>query len=296
MSTYVLGADESELRRLELQQEVWGHVTERFLDRLRLPAGARVLDLGCGPGFVLETLHGRLGAHGRITALDPSPLWMAHVTRLIARRGWRNVHLVQKRVEEAPLGEDAYDLVFARWVLSFLPDPRALVARLARSLRPGGLLAIQDYNHEGISLFPRSAGFDAVVRATRALYASGGGDVFVAARLPGDMRAAGLELVDYEAHVLCGGPSSPAFRWADAFFPHHSGPMAEKGLLTADERARFLEEWAARRADPASVFFSPIVVDCAARRPPHPGGRERSPASGGEPPSHAGPAAGPRAR
>ena len=267
MSEYVLGSDASELARLGLQQEVWGHVTERFLDRLRIPQGARVLDLGCGPGFVLESLHARLGAHGHITALDPSREWMAHLAQLVARRGWRNVHLVQARVQDAALEERSYDLIFARWVFSFLPEPAALVARLARALRPHGLLAVQDYNHEGISLFPESEGFRAVVRATRALYASRGGDVWAAARLPAHLRAAGLELCDYEANVLCGGPSTPAFRWADAFFPHHSAAMEAQGHLDPAERARFLEEWGARKRDPDAVFFSPIVVDCAARKP-----------------------------
>jgi len=266
MSRYVLGTDERELARLGLQHEVWGGVTERFLDRLHLPLGARVCDLGCGPGFVLESLVARVGPSGHVTALDESPAWMARIAGLVAERGWRNVHLVQSRIEDAALEDEAYDLIFARWVLSFLDGADALVARLARSLRHGGLLAVQDYNHEGISLFPESEGFRAVVRATRALYASRGGDTWIAARLPGAFRRAGLALADYTPHVLCGGPRSPAFRWADAFFPHHSESMQSAGLLTPEERARFLAEWDQRKRDPDSVFFSPIVVDCAARR------------------------------
>jgi hypothetical protein len=152
-------------------------------------------------------------------------------------------------------------------VLSFLPDVAAVVAKLAVSLRPGGVLAVQDYNHEGISLFPESEGFRAVVRATRALYASKGGDTWVAARLPGLARAAGLEPFELAPHVIAGGPSSPAFQWADAFFPHHSEPMQAAGVLSAAERELFLREWEARKRDPNSVFFSPIVVDFAARKP-----------------------------
>jgi SAM-dependent methyltransferase len=266
MSQYVLGTDELELARLRLQQEVWGGITERFLDRLRMPREARVLDLGCGPGFVLESLHSRLGHTGHITALDESPVWLAHVSRHAAERGWTNVRLVQKRIEELELPPESLDVIFARWVLSFLPDTRAVVGRLARLLKPHGVLAVQDYNHEGISLFPESDGFRAVVRATRALYASKGGDTWVAARLPGAFRQAGLELFDYSPHVLCGGPTSPAFRWADAFFPHHSENMVRAGVLTAEEREQFLREWAERKSNPEAVFFSPMVVDVAGRK------------------------------
>jgi SAM-dependent methyltransferase len=201
-----------------------------------------------------------------VDALDPSPAWHAHLARRAARAGWRNVRLLRARVEDAALEPGAYDLVFARWVLSFLPDPGRVVRRLAAALRPGGVLAVQDYDHEGVSLFPESAGFRAVVRATRALYAKGGGDAFVAGSLPRHLRAAGLTVDPAVATVLCGGPSSGAFRWADAFFPPHSATMVRAGVLARAERARFLREWAERRADPDALFFSPIVVDLAGRR------------------------------
>src|SRR6185436_13938737 len=146
---------------------------------------ASAIDLGCGPGFVTESLRLRVGTAGRVVALDESKRWLAHVARNCAERGWRNVHMVEAKIENAALEPGSFDVVFARWVLSFLPDVAGVIAKLAASLRPGGVLAVQDYNHEGISLFPESEGFRAVVRATRALYASKGGDTWVAPRLPG---------------------------------------------------------------------------------------------------------------
>ena len=132
---------------------------------------------------------------------------------------------------------------------------------------PGGVLAIEDYQHEGISLYPDSPGFRAAIRATRALYKSRGGDAFVAGSLPGWMRAAGLELIDMTPNVICGGPQSQAFRWAGKFFPHYSLMLVEQGLLQADERERFLAEWGSAEKNPDAMFFSPMVVDIAARKP-----------------------------
>jgi SAM-dependent methyltransferase len=268
---YVLGVNDVELARLTLQQAVWGHVTDAFLDRIGVPAGGACLDVGCGPGLLLDGLSRRVGPRGRVDALDESPVWRAHVEAQERRRPRGNVRLVLGRVgpeiaSDPPLVDGTYDVVVARWVLSFLPRPREVVARLARLLKPGGVLAVEDYNHEGISLFPESEGFRAVVRATRALWASRGGDMWLAARLPGVFRAAGLDLVDYVPTVLAGGPGSGVFRWADAFFPAHSENMVRAGLLTAAERERFLGEWAERLADPDATFFSPILLDVAGRR------------------------------
>ena len=266
MSRYPLGTSDEELERLRFQHEVWGPVTGAFLDRIGVQPGARCLDLGCGPGFVALELAERVGEAGTVVALDESPRWIAHVEREARERRVTNLRGLRSTVEAAPLEPGSFDLVFARWVFSFLPDPAAVVRRLAPALAPGGLLAVQDYNHEGISLFPGSEGFRAVVRATRELYARSRGDTWIAARMPGIMRAAGLQVREVRPTVICGGPGSPAFRWAGAFFPHFSGKMLAEGLLSPAERERFLAEWAERERDPDALFFSPIVVDVLARR------------------------------
>ena len=267
MSQYPLGTGDLELERLAFQHEVWGPSTRALLARLGVREGWRVLDLGCGPGLVAFDLAAMVGASGEVLALDESARWIAHVEEQAKVRGIANLRTVQSRIQDAEPEAGAFDLVIARWVLSFLPEPGAAVRRISRCLRPGGIFAMQDYNHEGVSLFPESEGFRAVVRATRAMYSRAGGDVWIAARAPRIFREAGLEPLGTKANVLCGGPSSGVFRWAGLFFPHFSEAMERGGLLTAEERRLFLDEWKQREEDPEAMFFSPIVVDAAARRP-----------------------------
>jgi SAM-dependent methyltransferase len=266
MTQYPLGANDLELERLRFQHEVWGPTTRAFLERIGVAPGFRVLDLGCGPGLVAFDLAERVGADGEVVAIDESPRWIEHVEREILSRRLANVRTLRGRIQELDPARESFDLIFARWVLSFLPEPVAILRALARALKPGGLFAIQDYNHEGVSIFPESEGFRAVVRATRALYAQAGGDTWVAARAPALFRAAGLDTISVTPNVLCGGPGSGVFRWAGLFFPHFSGVMEQKGLLASEERRRFLSEWAERERDPDALFFSPIVVDAVARK------------------------------
>jgi len=266
MSEYLLGTSDEELERLRFQQEIWGEVSERFLDRIGAGAGMRVLDAGCGPGLMSLALRDRVGAAGSVLAVDVSARWEETFNLELSERGFDNVEFRRSRLEELELEEKSFDLVFSRWVLSFLPDAEDVVARLARLLKPGGVLAIQDYNHEGLSLFPRSAGFEAMIRATRAYYEQSGGDTFVAGRLPAALQAAGLEVIDLEPNVKCGGPDSPAFRWADTFFPIFSHIYHENGLVTAEELAQHEADWAERKANPGTLFFSPIVLDVAGRK------------------------------
>lgn len=256
---YVLGTGDHELERLALQQRVWADQTEAWIDALGIEPGATVIDAGCGPGWVTRSLLERVGPTGRVIAIDESERWCEHVRSRAEREGWSNVDVREARLEELDLGPEA-DAVFVRWVLSFPPDPGAILTRLTRALRPGGRLIAIDYNHEGVSLFPPSAGFEAVIAATRSLYASAGGDAFVAGRFPALFRAAGLELESIAPQAIAGGPGTPAFEWADTFFTHHCHQMEERGHLSSEDKQRFLEEWGERRRDPEAIFFSPLVV------------------------------------
>ena len=149
----------------------------------------------------------------------------------------------------------------------FLSDLDETAARVARALRPGGAFVVQDYNHEGISVFPRSTGFAAAIRATRAFYAGAGGAAWVVGQLPGALRRAGLVVDDLRPVVRCGGPGSDAFRWADACFPRFVDTYLDRGLMTAAERRAFDADWSAMRENPDALFFSPIVVEVIARKP-----------------------------
>ena len=261
---YLLGTNVRELQRLEAQHGVWSDLASDALDRAGVGPGDMVLDLGAGPGFVTRDLAARVGATGHVTGLDESPVWRAAFE---ARDYAAPVTFIESTIEEADLGEARFDCIFSRWVFSFLGDLDPVLAKLRRALKPGGVLVIQDYNHEGVSVFPESAGFEAAIRATRAFYRGAGGDPWVAARLPGPLRRSGFELEEIRPHVRAGNGESPVFRWLDAFFPTFVRTYAEAGLMSEEEVESFDEEWAALARNPDALLFSPMIVDVIARRP-----------------------------
>lgn len=268
---YVLGESDAELDRLARQHTAWAGPMAAWLDALELEPGMTVVDAGCGPGAAADSLLERIGPQGTLVGLDRSADAIATFQRRCDAQGHTNVRTAVGDIEDAalePLGLElgSVDRVLARWVLTFPPDPGRLVQSFARWLRPGGQLLVIDYDHEGVSLFPHSPGFVAVIRATRAWFESQGGDPWIAGRLPALYRAAGLELRTLEPVVQAGGPDSDVWKWAGSFFPMHAGTMVQLGFLTPDEHAAFSAEWTEREADPDARFFSPIVVGSVARK------------------------------
>lgn len=263
-STYLLGINEAELERLRFQHTVWGPATSKFFDRIGVASGWNCLDVGAGPGLVAADLRERVGERGEVTALEPAQYYLDVLAREIEKQRWTNVTMIRGTVEESNLPQQHYDLIFARWVASFVPDVEQFLSRLVTALRPGGILAIQDYYYEGLSLYPHGGPWDRMPDIVRAYYRSGGGDPYVAGRLPALFRQHGLRLTDFTPTCLSGGPTSSVFQWADRFFSLHTPLMVEKGIIARDEADQLMADWNAHKRNPNTLFFSPLVVDVAA--------------------------------
>jgi 2-polyprenyl-6-hydroxyphenyl methylase/3-demethylubiquinone-9 3-methyltransferase len=117
--------------------------------RARL-AGARVADVGCGGGLLCESL----AQHGAdVTGIDLSPA-MIEVAQLHAAALARAPeYRVQSAAALAAATPGSFDVVCCMELAEHVPDPAALVAELARLLRPGGSLFVSTINRTPQAFF-----------------------------------------------------------------------------------------------------------------------------------------------
>lgn len=100
-------------------------------------AGADVLELGCGTGYVSSWV---ARAGGRPIGLDNSPQQLGTARRMQDEFGLR-FPLVQADGERVPFADARFDLVISEYGASIWCDPYKWVPEAARVLRPGGRLA-----------------------------------------------------------------------------------------------------------------------------------------------------------
>ncbi|MGA5565904.1 class I SAM-dependent methyltransferase [Streptomyces platensis] len=106
---------------------------------LGLQEGERVLDAGCGTGRALPALRAAVGPRGTVLGADLTPEMLDAAVR--AGRD-RDAALLVADVTRLPLPDAALDAVFAAGLLSHLPDSAGGLTELARTVRPGGRLAL----------------------------------------------------------------------------------------------------------------------------------------------------------
>ncbi|MFE3881413.1 class I SAM-dependent methyltransferase [Streptomyces lydicus] len=106
---------------------------------LGLREGDRVLDAGCGTGRALPALREAVGPRGTVLGADLTPEMLQAAVR--AGRD-RYAALLLADVTRLPLPDAALDAVFAAGLISHLPDSAGGLTELARSVRPGGRLAL----------------------------------------------------------------------------------------------------------------------------------------------------------
>jgi ubiquinone/menaquinone biosynthesis C-methylase UbiE len=126
-----------------------------FADFAGIEAGQRVLDVGAGTGALAVELARR---DADVAAAEPAPTFVAAL-----RARLPSVDVRQAGAENLPWPDASFDAALAQLVVTFMSDAPAGVAEMRRVVRPGGVVAVCMWDHEGMEML------GAVNRTQRAL-------------------------------------------------------------------------------------------------------------------------------
>lgn len=104
------------------------------------PAGARVLDLGCGAGLDSWVAARRVGPTGRVVGLDFSAAMLKRARRSASRAGAGQLSFEQAEAERLPLATGSVDVALVNGLFNLNPARAEIMRELARVVRPGGAL------------------------------------------------------------------------------------------------------------------------------------------------------------
>ena len=115
---------------------------EAFVERLGIAPGARVLDVACGTGNTAIPL-ARRGAV--VTGVDIAANLLVQARERAEAEGLK-VAFEEGDAEQLPYAEGTFDAVVTMFGAMFAPRPEMVAAEMARVLKPGGLVAMANWN------------------------------------------------------------------------------------------------------------------------------------------------------
>lgn len=221
----------------------------REYELLRLPAGATVVDVGCGTGRAVAELAER-GADAIGVDLDPAML-------AAARSRFPGIDVRAADAAGLPLGDGQAHGYRADKVYHILPDPHAALAEARRVLAPGGRIALLGQDWDTIVIDSEHPGLTRRIVHARA-------DTIPHPRIARAYRNllldGGFDDVDVEVHTAV---------FTDAVMlpviAGHAAAAQRTGVISADEAETWVSEQARRAQGERLLFAIPMFLATATR-------------------------------
>jgi len=264
MERYVIRGGREGYDRLRVLAAARRASTLELFQLAGLRPGMRCVDLGCGSGDVTLEMAALAGAAGWAAGIDADQAKLELAREAARERGLANVVFEVADVGRWA-GPDEYDFVYCRFLLQHLARPVDLLRRMWDAVRPGGVLAVEDADLEGLFCDPDNAGFSFYRRMYVEVLARNGGDPACARRLARYFREAGIPVpaVRLLQGVNAGGdakvmPLLTLEAIADS--------IVRSGLATGDEVTVAIGDLRAFTTHPDTLISDPRIFQVWARR------------------------------
>jgi SAM-dependent methyltransferase len=262
-SRYAIHGGRPGRERLRVLNRVTAETTDELLRRVGIGPRARCLDVGCGGGDVTAML-ARLAPDGFVVGTDTDQTVLSLARAEAADAGLRNVEFRREDITRpADLGA-AFDVIYARFVLTHLADPGDAVTTLRRRLTPGGVLIVEDIDFTGHFCYPPSGAFQRFVALYSRVVRARGADPDIGPRLPGLLAAAGLDDVGVRV-VQPAGFSGDVAAIAPLTLEAIAASLQQLHLASPEEIDGTVRELWALVRDGHTLISLPRIVQCWGR-------------------------------
>jgi SAM-dependent methyltransferase len=206
MTAYVHGYGSNELQRLQDQAST---LIELLHSDTAYPAGATILEAGCGVGAQTVTLATR-SPQALFTSIDHSAASLTKARAVVAARSLTNVAFQQADIYSLPFARHSFDHVFLCFVLEHLAQPVEGLKVLRGILKPGGTMTVIEGDHGSTYFYPDSKLARRAVECQVELQARARGDAMIGRRLFPLLKEAGFMSPSVSPRMVYVDASKPA--------------------------------------------------------------------------------------
>jgi phosphatidylethanolamine/phosphatidyl-N-methylethanolamine N-methyltransferase len=111
------------------------------IEKMRIRPGTQILEVGVGTGINL----GMYPRTARVTGIDLSSRMLEKAKKRIDEKGLSNCDLAEMDATNLSFADNSFDVVYAPYVISVVPNPVAVAREMYRVCRPGGRVVILNH-------------------------------------------------------------------------------------------------------------------------------------------------------
>jgi SAM-dependent methyltransferase len=266
--TYIMGHSAEERERLIQQAGFFGPITARFLHTAGIGPSMRVLDVGCGVGDVTLLCADLVGPEGVVVGVDRDPAVLGRGRERMQSAALEHVTLREGDFRELTF-EEPFDAVVGRAVLMYAADPAAAIRAVLPHLRPGGIVAFQEFDFTSLVSVPRSNLLDQIADWWRRTATQAGVELQMGLKLFATYRAAGLPAPELQADTIVGGGTDfGGYAYLAGVIRSVLPLMEQFGIATAEEVAidTLADRLRAEFVRNGGVLPLQMIVGAAARK------------------------------
>lgn len=204
---YVHGYSGREIERLVDQAETLADLLHRDT---RYPAGAAVLEAGCGVGAqTVSLVKNSPGAF--FTCIDISPESLRAAKARVETAGGGRAEFRQGDIFALDFPDGHFDHIFVCFVLEHLKNPLEALLNLKAKLKKGGSLTVIEGDHGSTYFHPESSEARRTIQCLVDCQARIGGDALIGRRLYPLLERAGFENPFVSPRMVYVDASRPAY-------------------------------------------------------------------------------------
>jgi phosphatidylethanolamine/phosphatidyl-N-methylethanolamine N-methyltransferase len=121
------------------------------IERMAIKPGDRVLEVGVGTGINTSLYP----TNCSVTGIDLSASMLEKARERVRREGLRHVRLQEMDAAHLIFADDTFDIVYAPYLVSVVPDPVQVVKEMRRVCRPGGKIVILNHIRSANAILSR---------------------------------------------------------------------------------------------------------------------------------------------
>jgi hypothetical protein len=157
------------------------------------------------------------------------------------------------------LPNKSFQFVHARLLLIVVPDPTKVVTEMVRLVEPGAAVALEEVDVATWECEPSHPAWTRLFQVFATAYALDGMDLRIGRRLPGLLRAVGLQNVGYKVHARANGPADFHQQQLLVFIKLFWQRIIELELVAESELKLLFEQLEGHLADPGTIVVSPLL-------------------------------------